>query len=90
MTEEVATARVAEAAVTAEVAAVTAEVATAMVAGVVVRVVVKTAEAVFVRVVVKTAEVVFVRLKGVLVAFLFEVLLLLECAHPFPVRVPFL
>ena len=80
---------VAEAAVTVEVAAVTAEVATAMVAGAVVKVVVKTAEAVFVRVVVKTAEAVFVRLKGVLVAFLFEVLLLLECAHPFPVRVPF-
>ena len=74
---------------TAEVAAVTAEVATAMVAGAVVKVVVKTAEAVFVRVVVKTAEAVFVRLKEVLVAFLFEVLLLLECAHPFPVRVPF-
>ena len=89
MTEEVATARVAEAAVTAEVAAVTAEVATAMVAGAVVKVVVKTAEAVFVRVVVKTAEAVFVRLKEVLVAFLFEVFLLLECAHPFPARVPF-
>ena len=41
------------------------------------------------RVVVKTAEAVFVRLKEVLVEFLFEVLLLLECAHPFPVRVPF-
>ena len=68
---------VAEAAVTVEVAAVTAEVATAMVAGAVVKVVVKTAEAVF------------VRLKEVLVAFLFEVFLLLECAHPFPVRVPF-
>ena len=68
---------VAEAAVTVEVAAVTAEVATAMVAGAVVKVVVKTAEAVF------------VRLKEVLVAFLFEVFLLLECAHPFPARVPF-
>lgn len=68
---------VAEAAVTVEVAAVTAEVATAMVAGAVVKVAVKTAEAVF------------VRLKEVLVEFLFEVLLLLECAHPFPVRVPF-
>ena len=65
------------AAVTAEAATVTAEVATAMVAGAVVKVVVKTAEAVF------------VRLKEVLVEFLFEVLLLLECAHPFPVRVPF-
>ena len=69
MTGEAATAMVAEAAVTVEVAAVTAEVATAMVAGAVVKVVVKTAEAVFVR--------------------LKEVLLLLECAHPFPVRAPF-
>ena len=77
MTEEAATATAAEAVVTAEVAAVTVEVATAMVAGAVVKVVVKTAEAVF------------VRLKEVLVAFLFEVLLLLECAHPFPARVPF-
>ena len=67
----------AEAAESVEMAAVTAEVATAMVAGAVVKVVVKTAEAVF------------VRLKEVLVEFLFEVLLLLECAHPFPVRVPF-
>ena len=84
MTGEAATAMVAEAAVTVvvaaesvEMAAVTAEVATAMVAGAVVKVVVKTAEAVF------------VRLKEVLVAFLFEVFLLLECAHPFPARVPF-
>ena len=58
MTGEAATAMVAEAVVTVEVAAV-------------------------------TAEAVFVRLKEVLVAFLFEVFLLLECAHPFPARVPF-
>ena len=77
MTVEAATAMAAEAAGTVEVAAVTAEVATAMVAGAVVKVVVKTAEAVF------------VRLKEMLVEFLFELLLLLECAHPFPVRVPF-